>query len=55
MQAAVAASAVRFRAPAPGDKICGITFGMRPGEEIKDLDEIASTLRPLSWAVVSVR
>jgi hypothetical protein len=47
MQAQVKALAVQFRVLVPGDKVCGLTFGMKPGMEIKDLDQIAGTLRPL--------
>jgi hypothetical protein len=47
MQAQVSALAVQFRVLVPGDKVCGLTFGMKPGKEIKDLDQIAGTLRPL--------
>lgn len=47
MKAAIAARAVQFRVLMPGDKICGLTFGMKPGEDIKELDEIARTIRAL--------
>ncbi|MFI0352317.1 hypothetical protein [Actinomadura sp. 9N407] len=46
-KAAIAARAVQFRILTPDDKICGVTFGMSPGKEIKDLDDIADTIRPL--------
>ncbi|MFC4048983.1 hypothetical protein ACFOY4_04735 [Actinomadura syzygii] len=45
---AVSARAVQFRILAPGDKLCGITFGMKPGKEIKELDQIAGSIRLLS-------
>lgn len=47
VKAAIAARAVQVRVLVPGDRVCGVTFGMKPGEEIEELDEIAKTIRPL--------
>lgn len=47
VKATIAARAVQFRVLVPGDRICGLTFGMKPGDDIKELDEIARTFRAL--------
>ncbi|WP_207936688.1 hypothetical protein [Actinomadura sp. KC216] len=47
LNAGVDARAVQFRILAPEDTLCAVTFGMKPGTEIKELDRIAGTVRPL--------